>query len=404
MDNQGYIQGGYLDDETDDVVFDNILLGVVRLGFMFFDPRFNRVPRRRRVRDSVLSGRDYVLELINGHEDRIIENMCLDVPQFLMLCDLLVQRGYWHAYPSHQVGVHESVALTLMCLSHDERHRVLAERFQHSTETIDRHVRRVLRALVRLDRDLVRPTDFDGTHPRILNNASLMPWFRDCVGALDGTHVSAWCSSEIRERFINRHGDLSQNVLAACDHDMRFVYVRVGWEGSAHDARILQDTLLDPNSGFPMPPPGKYYAVDAAYRNMPGFMAPFRGAQGTQHEQAAKRLFNRRHASVRNIIERTFGVLKKRFPILKGPMQNYLIATQNNIVLACCTLHNFMRAYSPADEYFNEEATLGAIADAQIAGEQQQAGQPIDMSEQGIFNWNEDRRAMAAHMYWNAHN
>ncbi|XP_071905728.1 protein ANTAGONIST OF LIKE HETEROCHROMATIN PROTEIN 1-like [Coffea arabica] len=328
MDNQGHIQGGYLDDETDDVDFDNILLGVVLLGFMFFDPRFNRVPRRRRVRDSVLSGRDYVLELINGHEDRIIENMRLDVPQFLMLCDLLVQRGYWHAYPSHQ----------------------------------------------------------------------------DCVGALDGTHVSAWCSSEIRERFINRHGDLSQNVLAACDHDMRFVYVRVGWEGSAHDARILQDTLLDPNSGFPMPPPGKNYVVDAAYRNMPGFVAPFRGAQGTQHERAAKRLFNRRHASVRNIIERTFGVLKKRFPILKGPMQNYLIATQNNIVLACCILHNFMRAYSPADEYFNEEATLGAIADAQIAGEQQQAGQPIDMSEQGIFNWNEDRRAMAAHMYWNAHN
>ncbi|XP_071920766.1 uncharacterized protein [Coffea arabica] len=388
MDNQGHIQGGYLDDETDGVDFDNILLGVVLLGFMFFDPRFNRVPRRRRVRDSVLLGRDYVLELINGHEDRIIENMRLDVPQFLMLCDLLVQRGYWHAYPSQQVGVHESVALTLMCQSHDEWHRVLAEQFQHSTETIDRHVRRVLRALVRLGRDLVLPIDFDGTHPRILNNASLMPWFRDCVGALDETHVSAWCTEEIRERYRNRHGDLSQNVLAACDHDMRFVYVRVGWEGSAHDARILQDTLLDPDSGFPMPPQGKYYA----------------GAQGTHHERAAKRLFNRRHASVRNIIERTFGVLKKRFPILKGPMQNYLIATQNNIVLACCTLHNFMRAYSPADEYFNEEAALGALADAHIAGEQPHPGQPIDMSQQGIDNWNEDRWAMAAYMYLNAHN
>ncbi|XP_071913954.1 uncharacterized protein [Coffea arabica] len=185
---------------------------------------------------------------------------------------------------------------------------------------------------------------------------------------------------------------------------MRFVYVRIGWEGSVHDARILQDTLLDPDSSFPMPPQGKYYAVDAAYRNMPGFMAPFRGAQGTHHERAAKRLFNRRHASVRNIIERTFGVLKKRFPIFKGPMQNYLIATQNNIVLACCTFHNFMRAYSPTDEYFNEEAALGALVDAHIAGEQPHPGQPIDMSQQGIDNWNEDRRAMAAHMYLNEHN
>ncbi|XP_027088696.1 uncharacterized protein [Coffea arabica] len=196
---------------------------------------------------------------------------------------------------------------------------------------IDRHVHRVLRALVRLGRDLVGPANLDGTHPRILNNALLMPWFRDCVGALDGTHVSAWCRVEIREGLWHR-------------------------------------------------------------------------LQRTHHELAAKALFNRRHASVRNIIESTFGVLKKRFPILKGPMQNYLIATQNNIVLACCTLHNFMRAYSPADEYFNEEAVLGALADAQITGDQQQSGQPIDMSQQGIDNWNEDRRAMAAHMYWNAHN
>ncbi|CDO98472.1 unnamed protein product [Coffea canephora] len=42
--------------------------------------------------------------------------------------------------------------------------------------------------------------------------------------------------------------------------------------------RILKNTLLDPNSGFLMPPLGKYYAVDAAYTNIPGFMAPFRGA------------------------------------------------------------------------------------------------------------------------------
>ncbi|XP_027177992.1 protein ALP1-like [Coffea eugenioides] len=275
------------------------------------------------------------------------------------------------------VGVHESAALTLMCLSHDERHRVLAERFQHSMETIDRHVRRVLRVLVRLGRDLVRPRNVDDTHPRILNNGLLIPWFQDCVGALDGTHVSAWCRAEVRERFRNWYADLSQNVLAACDHDMRFVFVRVGWEGSAHDARILQETLLDP---------GKYYAVDAAYRNMPGFMAPFRVVWGTHHERAAKALFNRRHASVRNIIELTFGVLKKHFPILKGSMQNYLIAMQNNIVLACCVLHNFMRDYVPNDEYFNEEAANGAFPDAHIAGEQVQMGQPIDMSQQGIDN------------------
>ena len=80
MDNRGHIQGGQLDDELDDIDLDNILMVVVLLGVMFFDPYINRVPRRRRVRDSELSGMDYMLELINGHEDRIFENMPLDVP------------------------------------------------------------------------------------------------------------------------------------------------------------------------------------------------------------------------------------------------------------------------------------------------------------------------------------
>ena len=62
--------------------------------------------------------------------------------------------------------------------------------------------------------------------------------------------------AEIQERYRNRYCGLSQNVLAVCDHDMRFVYIQVGYEGSAHDARILRNTLLDLNLGFPMAPEG----------------------------------------------------------------------------------------------------------------------------------------------------
>ncbi|KAK1650893.1 hypothetical protein QYE76_068698 [Lolium multiflorum] len=47
--------------------------------------------------------------------------------------------------------------------------------------------------------------------------------------------------------FRGRKHYTRQNVLAAVDFDMRFAYVLAGWEGSAHDANILTDSLSRPD-------------------------------------------------------------------------------------------------------------------------------------------------------------
>ena len=60
--------------------------------------------------------------------------------------------------------------------------------------------------------------------------------------------------------------------------------------------------------------------------------------------QNAQELFNHRHSSLQNVIERTFGVLKKRFPIIgSGIEPHYSLDTMTKIILACCILHNFLR-------------------------------------------------------------
>jgi len=62
----------------------------------------------------------------------------------------------------------------------------------------------------------------------------------------------------------------------------------------------------------------------------------WRGAQNG-HE-----LFNHRHSSLRNVIERTFGVLKKRFPIIARETEpHYFVDTMTDIVLTCCILITF---------------------------------------------------------------
>ncbi|CAN1300994.1 hypothetical protein LINPERPRIM_LOCUS24771, partial [Linum perenne] len=62
-------------------------------------------------------------------------------------------------------------------------------------------------------------------------------------------------------------------------------------------------------------------------------------------------LFNYKHYSLRNVIERCFGVLKRRWSILKM-MCSYSFIKQTNIVLACCAIHNFIRMHAQGDFLF----------------------------------------------------
>ncbi|KAL0345948.1 UNVERIFIED_CONTAM: hypothetical protein Sradi_4426100 [Sesamum radiatum] len=48
------------------------------------------------------------------------------------------------------------------------------------------------------------------------------------------------------------------------------------------------------------------------------------------------------HASARNVIKRTFELLKARWTILRSPAF-YSIKVQNCIIMACCLLHNYIQ-------------------------------------------------------------
>jgi hypothetical protein len=57
------------------------------------------------------------------------------------------------------------------------------------------------------------------------------------------------------------------------------------------------------------------------------------------------------------VIERIFGVVKRKYQILRTPSE-YSIATQNRIILACCTLYNFVRSIEgeSADNWLEMES------------------------------------------------
>jgi DDE superfamily endonuclease len=100
------------------------------------------------------------------------------------------------------------------------------------------------------------PSENTPTSTRITDNPKYAIYFNDCLGALDGTHVGIHVPIELQPRYRNRKGTLSQNILAVCNFDMVFVYILAGWEGSAHDSRVLGDAQTF--KGFSTPV-GKYW-------------------------------------------------------------------------------------------------------------------------------------------------
>uniref|UniRef100_A0A251U2D1 Putative harbinger transposase-derived nuclease domain-containing protein n=1 Tax=Helianthus annuus TaxID=4232 RepID=A0A251U2D1_HELAN len=117
--------------------------------------------------------------------------------------------------------------------------------------------------------------------------------------------------------------------------------------GTASDSRIIKNALTRDDKL--VIPTGRYCLVDAGLPHTSTLMAPYRGVRyhlkeySTRAPENAKELFNLRHASLRNAIERAFGVLKKRFPIIRSTAEPfYSCDTQSGIFLACCILHNFL--------------------------------------------------------------
>ncbi|KAL8534540.1 hypothetical protein ACS0TY_010523 [Phlomoides rotata] len=175
-----------------------------------------------------------------------------------------------------------------------------------------------------------------------------------CLGALDGTLVDVTIPEADKARYRTRKGTISVNVFAACDRRMHFIYMLTGWEGSVADACVLRDAISRP-SGFRVPH-GNYYLCDNGYANRDGFLTPYKMVRYHLHEwgngpstpQNYKEYFNMNHAKARNVIERTFGLLKKRWAIMRSP-SFYPIKIQNRIILACALLHNFIRNEMPND-------------------------------------------------------
>ncbi|XP_021808760.1 uncharacterized protein LOC110752418 isoform X2 [Prunus avium] len=247
---------------------------------------------------------------------------------------------------------------------------------------------KILKALNSIASDLMAKPG-PAVPAKIRESTRFYPYFKDCIGAIDGTHIPAMVRGRDVSSYRNRHGKISQNVLAACNFDLEFMYVLSGWEGSAHDSKLLNDALSRRNG---------LKVAQAPFRGVRYHLQDFAGhGNDPQNENE---LFNLRHASLRNVIERIFGIFKSRFTIFKSAPP-FPFKTQAELVLACVALHNFLRKECRSDE-FPIEPTDESSSSVLPVNEEDNLEPIVQTQEQQRENANAWRATIALDMWINA--
>ncbi|XP_072147857.1 uncharacterized protein [Setaria viridis] len=209
-----------------------------------------------------------------------------------------------------RITVEEKLGFFLYMLSRNASYEDLAVTFGHSNDTFHCHINHFFNKVIpTLSRRFLQSPNPNQVHPKILENPRYYPFFKNCLGAIDGTHIPVSISPEKHSPFKNRKGTLSINMMVACDFDLNITFISSGWEGSVTDSRVLRSAM---SKDFQVPP-SKFYLVDGGYANIPSFLAPYRGVRyhlkefGARHRrpQNSKELFNHHHALLRNHVERT---------------------------------------------------------------------------------------------------
>jgi hypothetical protein len=93
-----------------------------------------------------------------------------------------------------------------------------------------------------------------------------------------------------------------------------------------------------------------------------------------------KELFNHAHSSLRNVIERSFGVLKMKWRILLK-IPRYSMEKQAKIIIACMALHNFIRDSNLSDNDFDTLASDETYVDGDAGTTTSYVGDEEDMGD-----------------------
>ncbi|XP_036144686.1 putative nuclease HARBI1 [Monomorium pharaonis] len=130
-------------------------------------------------------------------------------------------------------------------------------------------------------------------------------------GAIDCTHIRLVSNNfgGIGEMYRNRKGYFSLNVQAIVGPRTEFLDLVPEWPGSQHDSRFFQNFRVFMR--FQQRELTGMLVGDSGYPSLIFLLTPFRNPQNDDEHR-----YNEIQSRTRMVVERTFGIWKRRFPCL----------------------------------------------------------------------------------------
>ncbi|KAK3927953.1 Protein ANTAGONIST OF LIKE HETEROCHROMATIN PROTEIN 1 [Frankliniella fusca] len=268
-------------------------------------------------------------------------NFRMDRPTFEKLVVLVgekIERDHDEAEVHFKTPVDVSIMIGLWVLFNADFFRSVGVKFGVSKGVAHFHYKRLVKTIASLaDKFIVWP---DRRERDNIQHAFYQRYgYPGTVGAIDGTHLYVTAPLQQHQRYVNRHHTYSILAQAVCDHNMLYRDVYVGEPGSVGDMRMFNRSPLKENL-FMRPNmirENEHLLGDAGFPLSEKILTPF----PHNSRDDAERNHNRVFSSCRTTVERSFALLKNRFPRLQYfRSRNLQIAVWH--IMSCFALHNFI--------------------------------------------------------------
>lgn len=290
---------------------------------------------RRSSEEMARVGHYYEITIPSYTLDEFKTHFRLSRDTFERTCQRLSTVNAYNNLKGPTPNLEKELLMFLWYIGNLESFRSMADRFGTSKGSFHSSITRVSSSLTSIMAEVIRwltsQAELNETSQTFGENCQ----FQNVLGALDGSHIPINAPKHQPQAYFNRKKFYSVVLLACCNANMEFTYVWTGNPGSTHDATVLRMSDLFQNSDGKIPV-GFVILGDSAFPLLQWLITPFRDCGNLTEQQ---RKFNREHSHSRQVIERSFGLLKCRFRrLLRFEFSNMKILVES--ILAACVLHN----------------------------------------------------------------